>query len=137
MIKKPHTSGGASPGPPDRDAWFHGSPQRLRTLRAGSTVTRDRRLAEAFAHKPTLLCREDDGAIRHNGTEPGWLHVIDEPLASHDLEPHPRTSMDPGLEWLTTRPLRLRLLGPAPLDPAELLDAADLAELRRRAQGHR
>jgi len=137
MITDPPTSGGASAGPPDPDAWYHGSPRRLTTLRAGSTITRDRRLAEAFSHKPTLLCREDDGSIRHDGTAPGWLHVIDEPLRPGDLEPHPRSSMDPGLEWLTTRPLRLRLLGAVAVDPAELLDAAALAELQRRAQGQR
>jgi len=115
--------------------WYHGSPQRLRLLRAGSTVTRDRHLAEVFSHKPTLVCLEDDGTIRHDGREHGWLHVIDEPLHSDDLAPHPRTSMAPGMEWLTARPLRLRTIGPVPLDPAELLDDAILAELRRRAVG--
>ena len=115
--------------------WYHGSPRRLRVLRAGSTVTRDRHLAEVFSHKPTLVCLEDDGTIRHDGRRQGWLHVIDEPVRPDDLTPHPRTSMAPGMEWLTARPLRLRLIGPVPLEPTELLDDATLAELRRRAVG--
>jgi hypothetical protein len=113
--------------------WYHGSPQRLRVLRSGSTVTPDRHLAETFSHKPSLVCLEDDGTIRHDGRREGWLHVIDEPLRPDDLTPHPRTSMAPGLEWLTARPLRLRVIGAVPLDPDELLDDATLAELRRLA----
>jgi len=121
--------------PLDADIWHHGSPQRLRTLHAGSTVTRDRHLAEIFSHKPSLVCVSDGGAIRHDGHQPGWLHIIDEALCLDDIKPHPRSSMEPGAEWLTTHPLRLRLLGPVPLVPDELLDVEALAELRRPAGG--
>ena len=130
----PSALGGAGAGPPVA-TWYHGSPQRIYSLRAGSTITPDRHLAEVFSLKPRLVCLEDDGSIRHDGQLLGWLHVVDEPLGPDDLEPHPRSSMPPGLEWLTTRPLRLRLLGPVAVDPAERLDEATLAELRRRAEG--
>jgi hypothetical protein len=40
--------------------------------------------------------------------------------------------MLPGLEWLTRRPLRLRLLEPVEVRPEEFLTQADLEALRRR-----
>jgi hypothetical protein len=33
---------------------YHGSQQVLTVLRAGSTITRNRRLAEAFSHRPVV-----------------------------------------------------------------------------------
>ncbi len=97
-----------TPGGP----WYHGSPLRLRELRAGSTVTQWRELAEAFSHKPALLCIDDDGRITHNGLQPGFLYVVDEPVeVGPDLYQHPHISLEQGLEFLTARPLRLRLLG--------------------------
>ena len=36
--------------------WYHGSPMLLSELRAGSTITQWRALAEAFSHKPHRLC---------------------------------------------------------------------------------
>ena len=87
------------------EPWYHGSPLELVVLQAGSTITQDRALACAFSHKPTLLCIEDDGTIRHNGTQPGILYRIAEELGEGDICPHPRTTMAPGLEWLTRRDL--------------------------------
>ena len=51
--------------------WYHGSPLELRVLREGSTITQDRHLATVFSHKPTVVSMEDDGRLRHNGTQPG------------------------------------------------------------------
>ena len=92
--------------------WYHGSPLSLSVLAAGSTVTQWRALAEAFSHKPSRLAYDSIlGAIAHDGVLPGRLYVLDEPvILGTDLRPHPRTSMDPGVEWLTTRPLQLRLI---------------------------
>lgn len=88
--------------------WFHGSPYDIDLLRAGSTITQWRALAEAFSHKPATLCIDDDGVITHDGTAFGVLYRIAEPIAAGtDVIPHPRTTMDENLEWLTTRPLRL------------------------------
>ena len=94
--------------------WYHGSNARFDVLREGSTVTLWRELAEAFSHRPTMLCTEDDGIIRHNGPERGLLYVIDEPVrAGEDVFPHPRTAMEENAEWLTRRPLKVRLTGEA------------------------
>jgi len=99
--------------------WFHGSPRQLLELRAGSTITPDRDLARAFSHKPTLLSISDDGAIKHNGRVDGFLYAISEPIQREDIKPHPRSTMNLGKEWLTTRPLRVALIQRTTLIPGE------------------
>lgn len=92
-------------------SWYHGSNARFDTLRESSTITQWRELAEAFSHKPTLLSIGDDGSIRHNGVEKGLLYVIDEPVEiGTDVYAHPRTTMEENAEWLTSRPLRVRMI---------------------------
>ena len=91
--------------------WYHGSEKVFSELRAGSTVTQWRALAEAFSHKPTALGYDDDGTITHNGTKKGHLYVIDEPVeVGIDIYQHPRTTMDENAEFLTKRPLKVRLV---------------------------
>ena len=91
--------------------WYHGSNRIFSELRAGSTVTQWRALAEAFSHKPSGLGYDDDGVIMHNGTEKGYLYVIDEPVAiGVDIYQHPRTTMDENAEFLTKRPLKLKMI---------------------------
>lgn len=106
--------------------WYHGSNQLFTQLRAGSTVTRWRALAEAFSHKPDTLCIQDDGSILHNGSAAGYLYEVltDSP---DDLYPHPRSTMEPGLEYLTSRPLPVRLMGTVP--PVRAEDAAKSSAL--------
>ena len=106
----------------DDGAWFHGSPEKLSLLAIGSTMTRSRLVAEAFSHKPTCLGIGDTDrpiSVCHNGSQPGILYVIDEPVGADDVRPHPHSSFGAGcLEWLTTRPLRLRKIADLPLsDP--------------------
>ena len=91
--------------------WYHGSPERFTLLRAGSTITQWRALAEAFSHKPRSLCYDDTGHIEHDGQEKGYLYVVDEPLViGRDIYPHPRTTMDENAEFLTRRPIKVRLI---------------------------
>ncbi len=119
---------------------YHGSPYTIDTLFAGSTITQDEALARVFSHKPQIVCLEDEPEVlargvprlRHNGTLPGLLYVIDEPIMEQDITPHPNSSMPPGLEWLTRRPLRLRLVGPVEPQPGEFLTPDDIAELMKR-----
>ena len=98
----------------DDGEWFHGSPLRLAALAAGSTVTRCRPVAEAFSHRPTRVGVDDDARpvrVSHDGELDGYLYVIDEPVTEADLHPHPRSSLPGGgLEWITHRPLRLRMV---------------------------
>jgi hypothetical protein len=111
--------------------WYHGSPLALEILREGSTMTQWRDLARVFSHKPAIVSIGDDRLIRHNGTLPGYLYVIDEPVGPEDVQPHPRTTMAPGDEWITTRPLRLRLIGTTAPRSEEFLTEADIEALRR------
>ena len=115
--------------------WYHGSPLRLTVLRAGSTMTQWRALACVFSHKPTVVSIDEDGTLRHNGTRPGCLYEIDEPVGPQDVVPHPRTTMRSGDEWLTTRDLRLRLIGETVVHPEAFLSDAAIEAVRKRAGG--
>ena len=96
--------------------WYHGSNVLLTELRAGNTMTQWRALAEAFCHMPGMLGYEDFGNISHYGKEPGYLYVIDEPVSvGVDCYQHPRTVMDVNAEFLTKRPLRVRLIAELPV----------------------
>lgn len=114
--------------------WFHGSPNRLDVLRPGSTITQDEDLARIFSHKPQTVLLEDDPALlaagaerlRHTGSLPGFLHAVDEPVGPDDVYPHPSSSMAAGLEWLTRRPLRLRLIAQTAVRPDEYLSPEGL-----------
>ena len=91
--------------------WYHGSNLIFDTLRTGSTITQWRELAEAFSHQPSRLSYDDDGIITHNGTEPGYLYIIDEPIkVGVDVISHPRTTMSENAEFLVNRPLKLKLI---------------------------
>ena len=91
--------------------WYHGSNQRFEVLRAGSTITQWRALAEAFSHRPSRLEYGDDGEIVHNGREDGVLYAVDEPVvAGVDAVPHPNSSMEENVEFIALRPLRVRLV---------------------------
>lgn len=90
--------------------WYHGSNKKFEILREGSTITQWKELAKAFSHQPSGL-GYDDGVIQHNGTEKGYLYIIDEPIVVDvDVYQHPTTTMDLNAEFLTKRPLKVRLI---------------------------
>lgn len=96
-------------------AWYHGSNLIFSELKEGSTITQWRALAEAFSHKPTILCY-DNGVISHNGVQKGYLYVIDENVEiGTDVYQHPQTTIDENMEFLTKRPLAVRLIEELPL----------------------
>ena len=114
-------TGGSAPGfapPPTvdssskgmRENSCRGSPLDLLTICVGSTITHNRDLARIFSHKPTTVSVSDLGEIHHNGTESGFLYEIAEPANGEDTEPHPRTTMAPGEEWLIKHDLSVRKL---------------------------
>lgn len=91
--------------------WYHGSNAIFDLLKEGSTITQWKEMAEAFSHQPAMLGYDDNGVISHNGTEKGFLFVIDEPVtADVDIYQHPRTTMDKNVEFLTKRPLKVKLI---------------------------
>lgn len=91
--------------------WYHGSNKIFSELRTNSTITQWKELAEAFSHQPSGLGYDDDGVIIHNGTEKGYLYIIDEPITvGVDVYQHPRTTMDENAEFLTKRPLKVKMI---------------------------
>lgn len=64
-------------------AWFHRSPVILNELLVGSTITQDRNLARIFSHKPSIVAKDENGMIFHNGKEE-WL--IRRPLKVKKIE---------------------------------------------------
>jgi hypothetical protein len=112
--------------------WYHGSPLKLDVLRAGSTMTQWRDLARVFSHKPAVVSIADDRALQHNGTQQGYLYEIAEPVGVEDVSPHPRTTMEPGDEWITSRDLRLRCIAETVARPEEYLSDAVIAAWRER-----
>lgn len=91
--------------------WYHGSNVVLDILGENSAITQWKELAKAFSHQPTQLVYSDYGEISHNGLEQGILYVIDEPIEIDiDIYQHPRTTMDSNVEFLTKRPLKVKLI---------------------------
>ena len=111
--------------------WYHGSPFRLTKLRKGSTITQQINLARVFSHKPTMVSIRD-GELKHNGKKPGFLYTVCERLGPEDVTPHPRSSMDWGMEWVTKRSLVVSLMGPTEIRDSELLTEEEIAELQAR-----
>lgn len=114
--------------------WYHGAQEVLTTLRTGSSITQNRDIARIFAHRSTIMSIEDDGSIKHNGTAPDCLHLVDEPLTADDVEPHPHPINASRWEWLIKRAVKVRLIEQPALRGAELLTTADLAALWQRQQ---
>ncbi len=114
--------------------WYHGSQQELTVLRVGSSITHDRDIASVFSHRPSISTVEDDGTHKHNGTAPGYLHIIDEPITAADVEPHPHPINASKWEWLTKREIKMRLIEQPTLREEELLTEEDIAVLRQRQQ---
>ena len=60
---------------------------------------------------PERLSYDDNGVISHNGKEKGYLYIIDENvLVDKDVYQHPRSVMDKNAEFLTNRPLKVKMI---------------------------
>ena len=69
--------------------WYHGSQQKLTTLRVGSSITQDRNVAKAFSHRPSLLTQSEGGTVKHDGATPGYLYTVADKIGPNDVRPHP------------------------------------------------
>ncbi len=91
--------------------WYHGSNKIFSELKTDSTITQWKELAEAFSRQPSWLGYDDNGVISHNGTVKGYLYIIDEPIiVGVDIYQHPRSMMDENAEFLTKRPLKVKMI---------------------------
>ena len=126
----------------DRDGgspWYHGSQQRLTTLRAGSSVTQNSDVAKAFSHRPSLMSmtQPEEGeqwSVRHDGTTPGYLYVVAEEIGAGDARPHPHPVNLSRWEWLTNRDVKLQFIEETHVTDGEKLTDDQIAELRRRQE---
>ncbi len=110
--------------------WYHGSPYVLDSIRKGSTITQNINLARVFSHKPPCVSIDDNGHIKHNGSIEGYLYVIDEVISDDDVFVHPRTTMEKGLEWLTVRDFKVRLIEKTTVKDNERFTVDELKTLR-------
>jgi hypothetical protein len=105
-------------------------------LRAGSTITPERSLAEIFSHRPSLVMWYETNGVescRHNGKfENGYLYEIEVP-SDDSVYPHPTSVMKPDWEWLTREPMRARLVSRTAIREEERLSEAEEREWRERA----
>ncbi|HCG02479.1 MAG TPA: hypothetical protein DEV93_18295 [Chloroflexi bacterium] len=112
--------------------WYHGSDRTLSELRPGSSITQNRPVARVFSHRPAIVSQLADGTIMHDGSAPGYLYIVDEPVHPDDVYPHPHPINESRWEWLTKRPLRLALVERTEVQPDERLTDGEQVELRRR-----
>ena len=90
--------------------WYHGSPTPIVTLAEGSSITRNRKLAVAFSYKPSQISVSDEGEISHNGTRRGYLYEVTERVAPEDIDVHPSCLPTDPWEWVTRKPLKLKVV---------------------------
>ena len=69
--------------------WYHGSQQKLTTLRVGSSITQNRNMAKAFSHRPSLLTQSEGGTVKHDGVTSGYLYTVAGEISPDDVYPHP------------------------------------------------
>ncbi|MBI3973076.1 MAG: hypothetical protein HY332_17495 [Chloroflexi bacterium] len=117
-----------------RRPWYHGSQQRLTTLRVGSSITQNPDVARAFSHRPSLVTQSDGGRVKHSGTTPGYLYVVAEEVRPEDVYPHPHPVNVSRWEWLTKRELRLQLIEETRVWDEERLSDEQIARLRQRLE---
>ena len=110
--------------------WYHGSQQRLSTLRAGSSVTQNKSVAKAFSHRPSIVSWSDEGDIKHDGSTPGYLYLVAAAIGPDDVRPHPSPVNADRWEWLTEREVALELIEETTVIPSERLTDEEMRCLR-------
>lgn len=115
----------------NQSVWFHGSPVKLEKLCKGSSITHLEKLARAFSTKPTIVSVSDDGSIRHNGKEKGYIYQIIDMVTPDDIYKHPATTMDEDWEWITRKDLRLKFLYEYTSTPDNILSEDEIRTLRQ------
>jgi len=109
--------------------WFHGSPLKLETLRKGSAITQNEKLAHVFSTRPSIVSVSDDGTIKHNGKSKGRVYKVADRVTSDDIDEHPRSSMNKGWEWITKKEFSLEFLYEVSPSPEDILSEREIREL--------
>ena len=95
---------------PASKVWYHGSPHLMDVLVVGSSITRNRALAVAFSYKPSRVSVNDEGKVNHNGTRKGYLYEVDQDVLPDSIVVHPSCLADDPWEWVTKKPLKLKII---------------------------
>ena len=114
--------------------WYHGSQQKLTTLRVGSSITQNRNVAKAFSHRPSLLTQSGGGTVKHDGVTPGYLYIVADEIAPDDVRPHPHPVNVTRWEWLTNRELTLKLVEQTVVTDEERLTDQEIAEIKQKQE---
>ena len=114
--------------------WYHGSQQKLTTLRAGSSITQNRNVAKAFSHRPSLLTQSGGGTVKHDGVTPGYLYTVIDQIGPNDVRPHPHPVNVTRWEWLTNRELKLELTEQTVVTDEERLTDQEIAAIKRKQE---
>ncbi len=112
--------------------WFHGSPLKLETLRKGSPITRNEKLAQVFSTRPGIVSASYDGTIKHNGKSKGRVYKVADRVTSDDIYEHPGSSMNKGWECLTKKEFKLEFLYEVSPSPEDVLSESEIRELIER-----
>lgn len=124
-----------------RRRWYHGSQQKLTTLRAGSSITQNRSVAKAFSHRPSLVAmsyggegepQPDEWKVRHNGVTLGYLYAVADEIGPDDARPHPDPINTSRWAWLTNRDLKLELIEETVLTANERMTDEEITALERK-----
>ena len=114
--------------------WYHGSQQKLTTLRVGSSITQDKTVAKAFSHRPSMLSMSEGGTVKHDGVAPGYLYIVTDEISPEDVYPHPHPVNATRWEWLTNRELKLELIEQTIVADEERLTNQEIAEMKRKQE---
>ena len=114
--------------------WYHGSQQKLTTLRVGSSITQDRNVAKAFSHRSSLLTQSEGGTVKYDGVTPGYLYTVADEIDPDDVYPHPHPVNATRWEWLTNRELKLKLIEQTIVTDKERLTDQEIAEIKRKQE---
>ena len=114
--------------------WYHGSQQKLTTLRTGSSITQNRNVAKGFSHNPSLLTQSEGGTVKHDGVTSGYLYTVADEIGPDDVHPHPHPVNATRWEWLTNRELKLELIEQTAGTDEESLTHQEIAEMKRKQE---
>ncbi len=114
--------------------WYHGSQQKLNTLRIGSSITQNRNVAKGFSHSPSLLTQSEGDTVKHDGVTPGYLYTVADEIGPDDVRPHPHPVNVTRWEWLTNRELKLKLIEQTIVTDEERLTGQEIAEMKRKQE---
>jgi hypothetical protein len=109
--------------------WYHGSPKKLKTLQAGSTITQCFDIARIFSHKPAVVVGSGK-KWKHTGPfAKGFVYSLLGAVNPNDIEAVPNSTMSEGDEWNTNRVYELELIAETTIEPNELLTKHELKEM--------